>query len=55
MSIECPLFDICVTNSHNMSIMHRLLNPINRGERLSLHKFIKSALQLRNEETITAA
>ena len=48
-------FDICVTNSHNMSIMHRLLNPNNRSETLSLHKFITSALQLRNEETISAA
>ena len=36
-------FDICVTNPHNMPIMHRLLNPNNRSKTLSLHKIIKSA------------
>ena len=41
-------FEICTTNIH-VPIMHRLLKPQNRCETLCLHKFIKSALQLRKD------
>ena len=44
-------FEIGFTHLH-VPIMHRLLNPRNRSETLCLHKFIKSALQLRNDVSV---
>ena len=43
------LFEYFNINSTCSSIMFRLLNPTNRSETLSLYKFIKCALELRNK------